>query len=141
MKYCKKCNLDVDVEGLRFCPTCKGLLIAKEMQGRKEPDKPLYTEKNPPAAATVYCKWKNIPYETFAYNLHSGAVSSDFVILEYKFKEGGHFHCSNCAYWLEGFCTLKKRDCAEDAICKSYEKHLNPGAKLQDRGIASEIQR
>lgn len=127
MKYCPKCKKDVESPGVSFCPDCRVLLKPKEMEGRKVLEKPLYTEYNPPSAKTVYCKWKNIPFDQFSYDLHSGAVSAAFVIMEQEFKEGTHYFCSNCAYYVDGYCQLKDRDCAEKAICKSYEKRLNPG--------------
>ena len=126
----------VETGGKMFCPDCRSMTTMTAVWGGDDRDKGYYDDRDPPSASTIYCKWKNIPYQSFMYRVKSGMVSVAFTTVERKLEEG-EYNCSNCAYWVEGFCNKKGIDSGNKAICKSYEIRLgskqdkNQGQKLK----------
>ncbi len=112
-----------------FCPDCRSMTSLLAARGGEDPDKGYYDKYDPPSASTIYCKWKNIPYQSFRYSVGSGMVSIAFTTVERKLEESA-YNCSNCTYWIEGFCNKKGIDSGNKAICRSYE--IRPGSK-QDK--------
>jgi len=125
IRFClnKECNNRFEDQDSIVCPKCGSVTgLSRSRKVVSEDSEKAYTEWDPPAAITVYCKRANLNYKQVKYSIHSNASPVELENIQYKLNSK-EYRCENCNNNFENMCSKKKMKVYPKAICKSFEPH------------------